>query len=194
MAESRNMTDLVLDLEQKVQHLSRLITNQEANIRLILDRVNTIFAQLNSPALGEVVEQPPAPKPYEEKAKVSKFEKMKEAYGITDDEVEIQKSAPRRREPNLSESPKNKIAVSQLITDRSAKPLIMGMVEIYRDSSMIRSVRTNQVGVWKASLEPGNYEVKFSKRNPETGVVINKKFAITIEQSNVPVELSAEAV
>lgn len=164
--ETRNATDILLSLEEKILLLIKTISAHDMNNKLILDRLNKLLAQ-NQGALPVVTSSkvetkpveppkvvqpsPPSLKVSEEPVKPRKQFTMQPLEGLAEEKTKKDKSS--------------KIPVGQRVTDNNGKDLFMADVVItdLETNDIVTKVKTNAVGKWQAYLSVGKYSVHISK-------------------------------
>ncbi len=222
MSEKKSVSDIIVDLNDKVDNLSRIIRNQDNNIKLILKKINSIDTSIKNqaplPLFKGMENLPPSPpRTYQEpqvptqpvvperkfaqgadavamkvahaqqENKSSRFEAMKAQAGIDDDDfnepqgfgslgpnggtgsqlgLEAAKSfVGSRRGARVDRVQVDaKIKVSQTVFDSSGKHLALATVKIMNSlGQTVKSARSGSKGVWKADLNPGNYNIHVLK-------------------------------
>jgi hypothetical protein len=177
----RNISEIILSLEEKVESLTKQVANNESLLKNLLNSVNRLVRQGAAPSAPTVAPPAvataappaaataaPAMEPELEEPK-SRFERLKEMHGITDQTTNVQdlKSGFRkidRAAVSASNINVKKTSVTQQVTYQGT-PLIVAAIEIKNlNGKIVESCRTNQKGIWVASLEPGDYIVFVIKR------------------------------
>lgn len=201
----KKISDIILELDQKIDFIIKNMSNQDNNIKLILKSINELKTSINSTKFsGNAVDKPLNEENIsnlEMKAihaqkmnQNSKFEKMKQSAGISDDndysddlnKTQINQNQRRGQRTAQATSDNVKMTVTQIVTDSNGKALPVAQVKITNQfGEIIGTARTNIKGRWTASLEPGNYIVNINKtylsephRKP-----INKEYSINVEYS-----------
>lgn len=97
-------------------------------------------------------------------------------------------------EENLSE--KKRVPVIQRVVDKSGKSIFLAEVEVVNSETGNTELktRTNGVGKWQASLQPGKYKVKINKRESLTKEKIELTQNVVIDGLSDKQELPAVIV
>ena len=83
-----------------------------------------------------------------------------------------------------------KTQVQQKICYPDGKIIILANVEIYDIANkLVKKTRTNSAGKWTAALDPGRYNVKIFKPPTSNKPLVERKYEIEIPISEVPIEL-----
>jgi hypothetical protein len=183
----RNASDILLELENKINNLISTVNLCNANNQFILNTVNTLRKEL---VMKEHVDM-----------------KKDELYlNISKELIEIKKPTDMAQttsviaaknmnksmiKVNENEKSDKKIPIIQKITDEFSKDIFMADISIMdEEKNIVAKSKTNAVGKYTASLKPGKYTVRIIK----TDTVSKKKFEaeqmIEIENSNAPLTLS----
>jgi len=155
--ESRNASDILLSLEEKVLALTQLIVVNDMNNKLILDRLNKLLNNTSSSL----------PK---EQTKISN--KIISNNPI----VEVNKNPVSTRKQTVTEPvgkkvkekssiKEIKIPVVQRITDGKGNDLYLADVVITNaiNKELMVKLKTNATGKWQTQLPPGSYNIHISK-------------------------------
>lgn len=189
--EKRKISDIIIELESKIDTVSKQIQNIDNNIKLILNRLS----QNNN------IKTPSLPPPELDILGVKR-------QIIPDLKPEIQESKPNITQPtkaieeekdfdfpqvgteNAASAPGRKVAVQQRITYSDGKNICLANVEIKKATGeSIKKMRTNAMGKWIAVLEPGNYIVSISKSANKTNTDVELSYPVSIPESDRPIEL-----
>jgi hypothetical protein len=195
MAENRKISDVIIDLEAKINRMAGLFQNLDNNIKLILNKLNNQPQQTAwvPPSAGKVTVAPKnAPpvtsgaliaEPYEE----SPIDHLK---GPEIEEEVVHKGKRRGRVP-ADPSQSTKIAVSQQIVYPDGKNLFLASVEIFdADGNLVKQVRTNTNGRWIAPLDQGEYTIHVLKRMDNSNKLpVELRYKVIIPNSTGPMEL-----
>jgi hypothetical protein len=215
MGKSRSVSEVVIDLEQKVDTLLAYYRNMDANIKLLLSRSRQnlvsekVVSNLSNAGQGAkfpgktpakpAAKSTPAPKPTKPNLpQTNIFETLKARAGVTDDAelttehdelIEEAVHKGTRRGARTATKPSGKISVSQQVLNDEGGPVFLASVEILDMSGdLVKQTRTNTKGRWVAPLEPGQYAIHIVKRSQDKPV-IDLKFAVEIPESAKPLEL-----
>lgn len=69
------------------------------------------------------------------------------------------------READNMEPSAKKNSVTQQVQDRNKKMIFMASVEIFSNSKLVYTTKTNASGFWSALLPAGNYEISITKKD-----------------------------
>lgn len=203
----RTGTQLLLDLERKVDSLTGHVRNLDNTVKILLSRFNEKITEPVAVVPPPVIPQPDKGRvKFENLPKTNKFDQLKSKAGIFDEEEEmpadeeiqeelIHKGKQRGR--RVSSKNSNRVAVSQQIFDANANPIGYASVEILNEAGIqVKSTRTNQNGRWNLPLEPGVYTINISKRySPNSGKsAVESSYVEDISSSSKPIELDARIV
>lgn len=177
----RKATDVLLDLEEKINKLLSYVVNMDNNYKIILSRLD---------ALKNVT---PVALPVSSPTKKVEENKIIKSAPIKEDSVDFVESSDPK--PIAS----NKIRVSQVVKypkDKAAKQVnaVLASVKIYdsrgKDSgSVVAENRTDQNGRWKIDLEPGEYFVHILKPASTHKPQIDHYFPINIDGEKASLDL-----
>ncbi len=189
--EDRKISDVILELEAKVQKLVGVCQNMENNTKIILDKLNKLSApqktivktkEIVQPAVGgpKSIVAVPAPPPLP--VDPSNPELSVET---------VQKGKRRDLRQPVDPSQNKKVTVSQQIVLPNGEGVYLASVEIMDSTgNRIKQTRTNDKGRWAAPLEAGEYSVHILKRPTDTmKLPIDLKYKIMIPESTKPMEL-----
>ena len=176
----RKATDVLLDLEEKVDKLLSYIVNMDNNYKIILSRLDAL-KNATSVAL-----------PSSSNKKMEENKIIKNSTAKEDDVVFVENSEPKPIAPN-------KIRVSQVVKypkDKAAKQVnaVLASVKVYdsrgKDSGfVVAENRTDQNGRWKIDLEPGEYFVHILKPASTHKPQIDHYFPINIDGEKASLDL-----
>ena len=156
----RTTTDIILDLEQKVENLSAEVKNMSFSIKLLLDRTNMILQNQNNIPVNLPPQETKKPEEVIFPAVQSKKKQTKEVV------VDKRKSEVSSKKPNYKE-----VNVSQKVVYPDGTPVILAEVKIF-DSlgvDITKSltgkdfIRTVTSGKWNVAMTPGDYTVQIQK-------------------------------
>jgi hypothetical protein len=206
--KTRKATDVIIDLETKVDSLVGYIKNMDNNIKLLLGHINELkMVGVNPPVVAPNSSPPAVAKQamkFEEMPKTNIFDGLKEQAGIQDNStnnsieeqpddelIEEVVHTGERRGSRVATQSSNKISVSQQIFMPDGSPMFLASVEIMDFNGMlVKQTRTNTKGRWIAPLEQGNYSVHVVKRTSDNSKEpIELQFVVEIPSSEAPLEL-----
>lgn len=170
----RKVSDILLSLEQQIILLIKMISNNDMNNKLVLDRLNKLISLNDSNVSGgsksngsmEVEKSPILPS-VEPSIEINKEPIKSRKRNITqiknsEDNVSYEQTANHMEKEKSSKT--GKIPVGQRVTDHNGKDLFMADVLITNiNTGDTHKCKTNAVGKWQAYLEVGKYYVAISK-------------------------------
>lgn len=156
----RTTTDIILDLEQKVENLHAEVKNMSFSIKLLLDRTNMILQNQNNITINL---PPQEAKKQEEIIFPTVQPKKKQPKEVIFDK---RKSEVSSKKPNYKE-----VNVSQKVVYPDGTPVILAGVRIFdsNKNDITKSltgkdlVRTVPSGKWNVAMAPGDYIVQIQK-------------------------------
>ena len=156
----RTTTDIILDLEQKVENLSAEVKNMSFSIKLLLDRTNTILQNQNNITTNLPPQEAKKPEEVVFPAVQPKKKQTKEVV------VDKRKSEVSSKKPNYKE-----VNVSQKVVYPDGTPVILAGVKFFdsnknditKSISTKDLVRTAPSGKWNVAFPPGDYTVQIQK-------------------------------
>lgn len=196
--EPRKASDIIIELEAKVDVLSRHIQNIDNNIKLILNRLsqNNIIKTLSLPPDSNEIQGVKRSNLPEMHPNVvaghygSEETKPEDIQPVKKVEEEKDFDFPQVDDSDSLKSSGRKVAVQQRITYSDGKNICLANVEIKNSTGgSIKKIRTNAMGKWIAVLEPGNYIVSVTKSANKTNPNVELSYPVTIPESDRPVEL-----
>lgn len=183
----RKATDILLEIDRKIDLLLKYQTTNDLNQKLILDRLNRLL-KVNVEHFTTVQTEMPANKPLMAKPAQMASEDINE-YGEVQKEVELQPKIGRRDQRIPTQDGK-KIAVQQKIVYPDGKNVIIATVEIYNMSNvLVKRTRTNSAGKWNATLDPGKYLIHITKSATTEKPLVEQRYEVEIPISHGPLEL-----
>jgi len=152
----RKASDILVDLEKKVDVLIKLMSTYDLTAKLILKRLNDM--QVSGPSVS--VDTSKISSPPNQQIQVATNQQQEK---INSPQISIDVSKEPAARKRTSDTSK-KIPVSQRITDNNGKDLFMADVIIYdENNTVVEKIKTNAVGKWQAHLSAGKYNVHISK-------------------------------
>ena len=183
---SRTVSEVIVSVESKLDHIMDFIKNQDMNIKILLNRISLLEKSIKLKTPEEKVKPKiEAVLPTEDPVKTSQMPGLKP--GIT-----LGKKVTPKQETfvDVSGTSNKKIPVQQKIIYNDGKNLSLANVEIFDiNGNLIKKIRTGSIGKWNASLEPGQYSVMVSKRGANAKLNVETSYEVSIPPSNAPVEL-----
>lgn len=183
----RKATDILLELEEKVNKLLSYVINMDNNYKILISRLDQLKTSQISVAVPVV----------ESSLKKNDIKNVKQ---------EIKKPEEPITFINVEDSePKplslNKVKVSQIVKypkDKGTKQnnVILASVKVYdkngaEGGNVVAENRTDQNGRWKIELSPGNYFVHIVKPASSQKPKIDHYFPISIDDQKASVELDS---
>lgn len=208
--ENRKATDVILDLEAKVDALLSIIRAQDLNIKLISNKLNSILVLLeNTKAPQYAMEAPKsndikissenniltdnAPKGFKRGSRTENLPEPPKQIKITQDKPQeiIVPNKPEQAKQEEQIHNINKIPVIQRVVDGKGSSIFLADVEIFQldTGKSISKTRTNGTGKWMASLLTGDYKVIINKRDAMTKEKVKTEQIIRIDGNSSTVEL-----
>jgi hypothetical protein len=199
---TRKATDILLDIEQKLDKLLAVSSNQD----LLLKNLNNRIKSLESnPAVKHADKSPeptsvkqvsmPGLKPgvqlNTESPKIP-IEGLSEGMPEPDpDEVEQDhKPKGKRRVSRYVAGEKNRaVPVQQRVVYGDGKNVCLAKVEIFQGDKNIKSLKTNVSGKWTYALDPGTYKVSIYKRNTTNKPTVDMSYEVDIPESSESIQL-----
>lgn len=175
--DNRKISDVVLDIEKKVQDLGAEVKLISSNLKIILQRSNLILEKVSSSVQERSIK--------------------KEA--ISASPVQEQKKKIKEKSlENIEQSKTYKeITVSQKVLYPDGSPVILALVKILDldkndvTKSIIgdKPLRTFPNGKWSAIMKPGNYFIKIMKEPTNSKPMVDRFFEIEILNNKGSLEL-----
>jgi len=181
----RKATDILLDLESKIDRLLLHIANMDNNYKIIISRLDQIKNNSVLPSLSGNVSNfsEKLPKLNDVLNKKS-TEEIPEFINVSSEEAPVKH---------------NKIRVSQVVKYAKSKNIkqnnvVLASVKIYdskgkEGGTIVGENRTDQNGRWKIDLSPGEYFVHIVKPASSQKPQIDSYFAINISGDKSSLEL-----
>lgn len=170
--EKRKATDIILDLEQKVDNLTRYLTNVDLNIKLILNRLDGLkTADLSNVEARPSQDPKPTPVPVEKQVTVESFAQVP---GSSEKKIIKSVVAPKQK--------KNTIYQRVFYPD-SGKAILVNVNIFDEQGSPAGQTKTDMSGKWKILLRPGKYTVVLKKSGTQNKPPIDETYPITIEEN-----------
>lgn len=210
MSEIRKASDILLDLERKIEELSREMKLNNQTQMLILSKMNTLINPTLPPIAGpdkiiipggQKIQSSNQPldtnnnnaKRVGQDTSVPGSNKAKNA------DIEFTEYLSKRaNQPKTDDSFKNflkdkiiknetsdlkmerKIPATQRVQDDTKKDLFNAEINIFIDGNFFLKTKTNALGKWQAQLPPGEYLVKVSKMDTVSQKKMEAEGKITI--------------
>jgi len=173
--EERKATDILLDLESKVDSLTNLMRSYDLNLKILSNKINLLLnpeqpkeiKSQNKPSVNAIVISPEDNRVPVETSPIGERrtsrptipsapkiikQEVKDpeiSFSIDDDSTKI----PVKKEITA-------IPIKQTLLDKNSKPMFMASVEIFdQHANKIGKTRTGANGVWSFALSPGSYKI-----------------------------------
>jgi hypothetical protein len=173
MNEVRKASDILLDLEGKVETSSKDLKTLALSVNILSNRVNQVIELLNAlsnsansdvvmPVVNEMPQvQASIPISSESSLKLDDYSK-KDNFPRTQRQETF---APTNQVSTPPTTQSGKVATTQRITDNTGKAIFLANVEITDRNSgaVVYKGRTDGVGKWHASLPVGQHLVHITK-------------------------------
>lgn len=196
---SRKASDVLLELEEKVDRIVQITALYDHNIKLILSKANAAHTLLQQVATKLGLEE------HQQLNALKNSNAISIPAGVPIEVATENKGQRRTTRPTVSEQPptvfpehqaqpteqmkksattppERKIPVVQRI-QRNNKDVFMADIKIFAGNEQIFKGRSNATGKYQCLLAPGKYTVKVSKTDPTTKQLIEQGQEITITSS-----------
>lgn len=182
----RKASDILLELESKINIIFQHLQNIDSNIKLILNRsANNIQKSVDSNLLIQLN----SPQIIENNVNLSSKNEASSKIEEKDDEFIFVEPT------NSTLNSARKVAVQQRVLYADGKNICLASVEIKDVKGItIKKMRTNAMGKWISSLDPGQYFVQIRKAATKSNPDVEMNFPISIQESDRPIELSPAKV
>jgi hypothetical protein len=212
--EPRKASDILLSLESKVNDLVKTVAVYDFNTKLILDRVNKMYAYIsilqnemaednatqNQTTNKEIVQSSTEhlmtveenPKGQKRTSRVETYTKPQVPFVNQIDPTINQPHGIQTERPTKQTKPDGdrKVPVIQRITDQTGKDLFMAEVMILdANKELVSKTKTNAAGKWQAYLKPGLYSVNIVKTDTATKAKLEAMQDITVSNSDTTITL-----
>lgn len=198
MANNRNISDVVLKLEQDFALLKKYVQNINNDLKILISNNNitnkNIEVLLNN--LTQPLQKRPTVTAPDETLSLPKVAEpvIKPFVGddVLEEEYAIKKGKQRSQRKKADSLELSQVAVSQQIMLSDGKPLFLADVSIYdQNGEFIRKVRTNAKGKWLCALKiDTNYFIVIQKKESnKKSIELRYDIDIPSETDGKPVEL-----
>lgn len=203
--DNRKASDILLDLENKVEVLIQVITSHDSNIKMLLNKVNEI-------SRSNIKQQVPnvSKEEFPSFAPIAISDKPTSRTRSTRENVKISaipavqnsiQNANEQLDDKVREKPKNdglverKIPIMQRVCDDRGKDLFMADVIIYDEhQNQIQKIKTNAVGKYQTVLTPGKYKIHISKMDMNSNSKIESMQEIDINTNDKAISLPLASI
>lgn len=186
MTDQRKATDILLDMEERLNIALKMISNLDMNMKIVVNRLNqqsniqpgqTQPVQFQTP----ISNLPSLPQPEDKQVIETSPEDI---VGLSEKPIKSARS-PRSSVDtnNIEVKSGKKVPVQQRLVDQNGKDLFLAELQIMdvEKKNLIAKVRTNAAGKWQAALQPGRYSIQIVKTDSST----KKKYEAT-NDVNIP--------
>lgn len=191
----RKATDILLDLETKVDRMLAYIATIDMNHKLLLNRLNSGQAKFQDPHSSQtnLVEVKPKDVEYEFKNADETIAEDPMDDNSAAPELEVDKNPNGKKRNTRSHTTGKMVPVQQKICYPDGSNVCVAKVEVCDlQGNLVKQMRTNQVGKWMMSLTPGDYNVTIVKMQSTNKPKVDLKYQITIPYSDSIVELQVK--
>lgn len=213
----RKASDIILSLEQKIDHLLKINSALDFDVKVLSNKLNTVIEAIDAinsggsvPPLQDTsfveapsfIPQPPLnsiPIVKEHALQVSEAPNgprrtaRPDAYTATQGTPTVNMPpTPKQAQVTSEVSPDtSKVAVQQRVVNKSGGAIFLADVEIKNASNgqVIHKCRTNGVGKWVAPLPVGTYQVTIKKKETATREQLETVQNLIIDGSKSPLDL-----
>lgn len=198
----RKATDVLIDVETKVNELLAYVKNIDLKMAILLDKLNSFTAEtpkkqvhVETPDVEFPPYQPSAPSPFTSTPDMKRklqmaLEQAQESELADEITAEVKQSGKRRNLRFHGESQSRQIPVQQRIVYSDGKNVYMANVEIFdSNNKLVNKTTTDQVGKWKIPLPPGKYTISVSKAGTPLKPKVELRYEETVPEQDSTVEL-----
>lgn len=218
MSQPRLASEVILELEQKINNILNIVQALDLNIKIISNKLNSINISANSGKIDQPQYSASLPEdddPKHIKVPASNPEiidpsKISNRRGSRHEVYDNSKPEAKIKEPEIivpinqkqeiivnqsnqsNQKPiENAIPIMQRIIDKNGKSIFLANIEILdaENGSLVYKTRTNGTGKWMASLAPMKYKVLTSKLEQLTKEKITSLQEIIIDGKTSPLQL-----
>jgi len=183
MGKERKATEVLLELEAKIDNALKYMQTIDHNVKLLH---NYIIGKTSKPK-PEIEESQNVIKaiPSDNEEKKTQGQPTVESF------VQVSGSNVKKPvKPNATDMSSKKIMVYQKVVYDDAKYVILAKVEVFDESKNLASqTKTDMTGSWRAELRPGKYSAHILKGGTSNRPVVDKRCEFVVEQSDKPIEL-----
>jgi len=204
VADERKATDVLLEIESKVNETIAIVRNTDLKIAIILDKLNKqlLIKQPNDTSnISFPTYQPTTTSPFDAapdlKAKLqfALEEAQRDEQLASKPTVDTHQEGKRRNLRFHGDVQSRQIPVQQRILYADGKNVYMANVDILDiENKLVKQTKTNQVGKWLASLSPGDYQVNVFKAGTQLKPKVELSYRVTIPNQDSTVELETRKV
>lgn len=205
----RKASEVLLDLEQRINNIETLLKLQEFQLRLVIDNFNKFFRQieeskkpkeqptiLGSQKTSEIVKTELAD-PIEQESIIDKKNRLMKIEHVKVEPNQKQDIAFKSKKPerlgdidsnNTAFDNERKVPVHQKLILYDGTPMSGAKVLVKNENGdVIKTAETNQTGRWQAALSPGKYSINVSGKHNGQSLECNQTFEVPAMSS--PLEL-----
>jgi hypothetical protein len=207
----KKVSDIILELEDKINLILGFVKTNDLNNKLILDRLNKLgdkqfFAQIFAQKVAQrTFPQIEMDDEHTKMAKEAAIQDLAVADPIvskdpvlikkTNDELPILEEdpgvQPGRRDIRVPGTPDSKkTVVSQKLLYPDGKVAVLATVKVYdMQNKLIKQTRTNSGGKYTVSLSPGKYMISIYKPATTDKPQIKEEKIVEVQASDSPMEI-----
>ena len=192
----RKASDILLDLERKLDQLLGFVKTIDLNQKIILNHINKQGLSVPPPStMEENTSSKPNPMTFPQVQSKSKLALALEQADKEEEEenqltVESNPQIPKRNARFNAEASAKKIPVQQRILYTDGTNVCLAQFRITDSgNNVVKEGRTNQAGKWLAALLPGEYTVNITKSSNSLKPKVELAYQVSISNSETSVEL-----
>lgn len=190
MSEERNLSEIIIELEKKIDDCLKGIQNQSLINSTLIGRLDQLLAQLKAPVKVDPVKKqmPAVTSEVRPPGRPKKNEALKPVVAKSPEPevVEMVKSP----EPEVKKM-KNVFVRQQVVYENDSPVRLAKVAVVNSEGKQIGDTMTDNVGKWKMNLAPGKYHaVILRKALPEIRLPeINKRINFEVPDQSEPLVL-----
>ena len=188
MSEERKASDILLDLEKKIDTILAYIKNIDFNYKLLLSKLN------QKDSASTEIEKNSSPESEIE------FKNVDE-----EEQIEVDRNPDHSKKRGVktvsatalfaAKLQGKKIPVQQQILNSKGDKLFFANVEVMdMSNNILLKTRTNQAGKWLVNLTPGDYLIKITKSGTASKPKIDLCYQISVLESSSSLELEPKII
>lgn len=183
--KEKKASDLLLELNAKMDQILGLLTNQDMLLKVLANKVGHLE--------GQKTQRPVPPSEVPRKAlpvaaktaasELAPFPGIKPGVNLNIKKEEVARRGASRK--NLVNPPEPTNAqVIQKVIYQDGTTVGQAVVDVYDlEQNLLKKLRTNPAGKWSASLAPGSYIVQLFKGGMANRPPINTIYQIEVDQA-----------
>lgn len=192
----KKATDILLDLDKKVDEILLYLRNTDLKVALILNKLNLSSSApepINPAPIKQVnnttkaVSKFAVPSDLKQKLQTAIEEAKRDTF--KSDEVTFHEVKEKTHPDQIRQIP-----VQQRIVFADGKSVYMATVIIYQNGEFVKQTKTNQMGKWITTLPSGKYQVKISKSGTQIKPKVELDYFVEIPNQDSAVQLNERIV